>query len=64
MDLLQKAWDIKIENLSAGYKDKTVIKSMNAHIPAQQITAVLGGIRLRKNNFVKSFSGAYSCAKR
>ena len=42
MDLLQKAWDIKIENLSAGYR----------------------GIRLWKNNFVKSFSGAYSCAKR
>ena len=33
---LQKAWDIKIENLSSGYKDVTVIKSMNAHIPAQK----------------------------
>lgn len=57
MDLLQKAWDIKIENLSAGYKDKTVIKSMNAHIPAQQITAVLGESGCGKTTLLKVFLG-------
>ena len=54
---LQKAWDIKIENLSSGYKDVTVIKSMNAHIPAQKITAVLGESGCGKTTLIKTFLG-------
>lgn len=54
---LQKAWDIKIENLSAGYGNKTIIKSMNAHIPAQKITAVLGESGCGKTTLLKVFLG-------
>lgn len=55
--LLQKTWDIRIENLSAGYKDKTIIKSMNAHIPARKITAVLGESGCGKTTLLKVFLG-------
>lgn len=54
---VQKAWDIRIENLSAGYANKTVIKSMNAHIPAGQITAVLGESGCGKTTLLKVFLG-------
>lgn len=54
---LQKAWDIKIENLSAGYGNKTIIKNMNAHIPARQITAVLGESGCGKTTLLKVFLG-------
>ena len=55
--VITKAWDIKIENLSSGYKDVTVIKSMNAHIPAQKITAVLGESGCGKTTLIKTFLG-------
>lgn len=55
--LLQKAWDIKIQNLYAGYSGKTVIKGMNAHIPAQKITAVLGESGCGKTTLLKVFLG-------
>lgn len=55
--LVQKVWDIKIENLSAGYANKTVIKNMNAHIPAGQITAVLGESGCGKTTLLKVFLG-------
>lgn len=54
---VQKAWDIKIENLSAGYGSKTIIKSMNAHIPAGKITAVLGESGCGKTTLLKVFLG-------
>ena len=54
MDLLQKAWDIKIENLSAGYKDKTVIKSMNARYRYYAIERKI--IPLYASAFWRSFS--------
>ena len=53
----QVLWDIGIENLCAGYKDKTIVKSMNAHIPAQKITAVLGAFGCKNNNPQKFFLG-------
>ncbi len=53
----QVLWDIRIENLCAGYKDKTIVKSMNAHIPAQKITAVLGESGCGKTTLLKVFLG-------
>lgn len=55
--LLHKAWDINIENLYSGYKDKTIIKGMNAHIPAQKITAILGESGCGKTTLLKVFLG-------
>ncbi len=37
------SWDIRMENLVAGYKDEDVIKSLSANIPSGKITAILGG---------------------
>lgn len=53
---LQKAWDIKIENLSSGYKDVTVIKHERPY-PAQKITAVLGESGCGKTTLIKTFLG-------
>ncbi len=36
-------WDIKIENLTAGYGEDDIIKSLSAIIPSGKITAILGG---------------------
>lgn len=53
----QVLWDIRIENLCAGYKDKTIVKSMNALIPAQKITAILGESGCGKTTLLKVFLG-------
>lgn len=55
--VLHKAWDIKMHTLVAGYEGKTVIKGMNAHIPAQKITAVLGESGCGKTTLLKVFLG-------
>lgn len=51
-------WDIRIENLVAGYTPEIdIIKSMNAQMPAGKITAVLGGSGCGKTTLLRIILG-------
>ena len=53
-------WGIRIENLVAGYTDNTIIKSLNAEIPAGKITAILGGSGCGKTTLLRIILGLNS----
>lgn len=50
-------WNIRIENLVAGYTDIDVIKSLNAEIPAGKITAILGASGCGKTTLLRIVLG-------
>jgi len=56
----ENTWDIRIENLVAGYADIDIIKSLNAEIPAGKITAILGESGCGKTTLLRIILGLNS----
>lgn len=52
-----KAWDIKLENLSAGYPGFVVLEGINAHLPAGKISVILGGSGSGKSTLLRHILG-------
>jgi len=53
----ENTWNIRIENLVAGYTDTNIIKSLNAEIPAGKITAILGESGCGKTTLLRIILG-------
>lgn len=53
----KQSWHIRVENLVAGYADKSVIRNLSAEIPAGKITAILGESGCGKTTLLRLFLG-------
>lgn len=52
-----QAWNISFENLSLGYGSHTVLKNLNAILPAGKITVILGGSGCGKSTILRHIAG-------
>ncbi len=51
------AWDIRLENLSAGYPGLVVLRDVQAELPAGKITVILGGSGSGKSTLLRHILG-------
>lgn len=52
-----QAWDIRFENLTLGYNDRTVLTDINATLPAGKISVILGGSGGGKSTILRHIAG-------
>lgn len=53
----QKGWDIVFNDLTLGYGDHIVLRNINAHFPAGQISVILGGSGGGKSTILRHLAG-------
>ena len=53
----EKAWDIKLENLTIGYPGLVVLQDLDATLPAGGITVILGGSGSGKSTLLRHILG-------
>lgn len=57
MTIQHNPWDIRLENLSAGYGDRVILDGLNAVLPAGGITVVLGESGCGKSTLLRHIIG-------
>ncbi len=53
----KEGWDIQLVNLSVGYPGVTVLRDLNAHMPAGKISFIIGGSGCGKSTLLRHLLG-------